>query len=205
MRSIRRTQIARFQDPWLKDHGRVCVSRPRNPRIPESRFFFLISKRRFLPVWASLNRGFRGLCVSIKSSWHMKIQNDVNEMCKIPKICVLTYANLNSLRGGLEIAQFVFASWNAMRWFSWMRCVGFLWCYDLCNKFVRWLQKIVATCDAMCWFSGMLLSFCNNFARWLQTMVATCDVFVFSDAMIFVTTCKMITKDSSNQTPKSPN
>jgi hypothetical protein len=66
------------------------------------------------------------------------------------------------------------------------RCVGFLGCYYLCNKFARWLQQIVATVmrcvtisdsvrgragltpegelglqtkDAICWFSGMLLSF----------------------------------------------
>jgi hypothetical protein len=26
-------------------------------------------------------------------------------------------------------------------------------------NFARWLQKIVARCDAMCWFSGMLWSF----------------------------------------------
>ncbi len=31
------------------------------PEIPESRFIIWTSKRRFVPVWASLNRGFRGL------------------------------------------------------------------------------------------------------------------------------------------------
>ncbi len=36
---------------------------------------------------------------------------DQLEMCNIPQIWVLTHANLNSLSRGLEIAQFVFATW----------------------------------------------------------------------------------------------
>ena len=41
-----------------------------------------------------------------------------------------------------------------------------------CNNFARWLQKIVATCVAICWFSWDAMIFCNNFARWLQKIVA---------------------------------
>jgi len=42
----------------LSSH-RLCVeNRPRNP---ESRLLVHASKRHFVPVWASLNRGFRGL------------------------------------------------------------------------------------------------------------------------------------------------
>ncbi len=44
-----------------------------------------------------------------------------------------------------------------------------------CNNFARWLQKVVATSDAMCWFFWDATIFCNNFARWLQKIVATCD------------------------------
>ncbi len=43
---------------------------------------------------------------------------------------------------------------------------------SFCNNFARWLQKIVATCDAMCWFFWDAMFFCNNFARWLQEIVA---------------------------------
>ena len=41
-----------------------CVSRTHtmpDPEIPDSRFIVYASKRRFVPVCASLNRGFRGL------------------------------------------------------------------------------------------------------------------------------------------------
>ncbi len=93
---------------------------------------------------------------------------------------------------------------------------------SFCNYFARWLQKIVATCDAMCWFFWDAMIFCNNFARWLQKIVATCDAMCWFSGMLlsFVTTlqddykdssstrwvgfsgmlqlCKMITKDSSN-------
>jgi hypothetical protein len=31
----------------------------------------------------------------------------------------------------------------------WMRCVGFLDANIFCNNFARWLQKILATCDAI--------------------------------------------------------
>ncbi len=34
-----------------------------DPEIPESRFIVYASNRRFGPVWASLNRGFRGLII----------------------------------------------------------------------------------------------------------------------------------------------
>jgi hypothetical protein len=59
----------------------------------------------------------------------------------------------------------------------------------VCNNFARWLQKIVATCDAMCWFSGDATIFCNNFARWLQKIVA-CETMCWFSRMLrsFVTT-----------------
>ncbi len=34
------------------------------PEIPDSRFIIYALKRRFMPVWASLNRGFRGLAMT---------------------------------------------------------------------------------------------------------------------------------------------
>jgi hypothetical protein len=48
-------------------------------------------------------------------------------MCNIPQIWVLTHANLNSLRGGLEIVQFVFATWRDIAWF----------CTSSCNFFTK--------------------------------------------------------------------
>jgi hypothetical protein len=69
--------------------------------------------------------------------------------------------------------------------------------------------KDSSNCDAMCWFSGMLLSFRNNFARWLQKIVVIvmrcvgflgCDAmcWVFWDAMIFCNNFARWTKDISN-------
>jgi hypothetical protein len=81
-----------------------------------------------------------------------------------------------------------------------MWCVGFLECYYLlwqlckmitkdssmlwcdmlvswdatifCNKFARWLQKIVGPCcDVLVFWNATI--FCDNFARWLQKIVAT--------------------------------
>ncbi len=74
-----------------------------------------------------------------------------------------------------------------------MWCVGFLDDMIFCNIFARWLQKIVATCYAMCWFFWDMLVFwdamifCNDFARWLQKIVASWDAmcWVFWDAMNF--------------------
>ncbi len=44
-----------------------------------------------------------------------------------------------------------------------------------------------------------VMIFCSNFARWLQKIVTLwCDVLVFWMLWSFVTTLKMITKDSSN-------
>jgi hypothetical protein len=93
-------------------------------------------------------------------------------------------------------------------------------------NFARWLQKIVATSDAMCWVLGCydllwqlckmitkdssniwrdvlgfwdVMIFCNNFARWLQKIVATCDMLGFLVCYYLLwQLCKMITKDSSN-------
>jgi hypothetical protein len=38
--------------------------------IPDSRFIVYAFKRRFMSVWASLNRGFRGLCVGLPQHTH---------------------------------------------------------------------------------------------------------------------------------------
>ncbi len=58
-----------------------------------------------------------------------------------------------------------------------MWCYVFFWDSTIfCNNFARWLQKIVAACDAMvvmCWFFWDALIFCKIFARWLQKIVAT--------------------------------
>ncbi len=56
-------------------------------------------------------------------------------------------------------------------------------------NFARWLQKIVASYDEMCWFFWDATIFCNNFARWLQKIVA-CDAMCWISGMIlsFVTT-----------------
>ncbi len=67
-----------------------------------------------------------------------------------------------------ESATFLFATMDAM---------------FFCNNFARWLQKIVTTCDAMCWVFWDAMFFCNNFARWLQKIVATRDAVILSHAI----------------------
>ncbi len=74
IKSMWRTQIARFQDPWLKDRGRVYVS---------------------TQIWGMLHISFKSFL-----SFHMSTRNDLKEMCNIPQIWVLTHANLNSLSRG---------------------------------------------------------------------------------------------------------
>ncbi len=57
-------------------------------------------------------------------------------------------------------------------------CWFFLDSMIFCNNFARWLQRIVAICDALVFWDVLVfldsMIFCNNFARWLQEIVATC-------------------------------
>ncbi len=57
------------------ESGEMCAV----PEIPDSRLFILTSKRRFVPVWASLNRGFRGLvrCTSCDFFWPRNTQPNI--------------------------------------------------------------------------------------------------------------------------------
>ncbi len=74
-------------------------------------------------------------------------------------------------------------------------CWFFGYVMFFCNNFAMWLQKTVATSDAMCrrmcWFFGYVMFFCNNFARWLQNTVAASDAmckrmcWFFGDVMFF--------------------
>ncbi len=77
---------------------------------------------------------------------------------------------------------------NFARWLQ--KIVATCDAMSFCNNFARWLQKIVATCDVMCWVFWDAMIFCNNFARWLQKIVATCDVMCWFSEMLrsFVTT-----------------
>ncbi len=63
-----------------------------------------------------------------------------------------------------------------------MRCVGFLGCYDLLQDDT----KDSSNCDAMCWFSGMLLSFVTSLQDGTKDN-SNCDLmcWFFWDAMIF--------------------
>ena len=70
-----------------------------------------------------------------------------------------------ALLQGCECLIWATNSWKVLR----KRILKGLWRSDVCPafqnlrlgsiNFARWLQKIVATCDAMCWFLGMLWSF----------------------------------------------